>query len=214
MGLDGRSHALSTVEEMAAAYISEARTVQPEGPYYLGGYCSGAYIALEMANQLQSQGCEVALLASFNTDGNWKRVQNLTAGFKYHWRNLRNLDADRRSGYLFSRLRYRKNRIRSAVGRTICRLYLSAGVTLPAQLRNFYVEENNRQAASQFMPRNYRGRVVYFQGCDDSFRDPRPFWEELVGGQLKTHVVPGRGVTIFEEPNVRQLADRLKIYLP
>ena len=69
MGLDGRSRALSTVEEMAAAYISEIRTVQPEGPYYLGGFCSGAYIALEMAHQLQSQGCEVALLAAFNTDG-------------------------------------------------------------------------------------------------------------------------------------------------
>ena len=39
---------------MAAAYIGEMRTVQPHGPYRIGGHCSGAWVAFEMARQLEA----------------------------------------------------------------------------------------------------------------------------------------------------------------
>ncbi|MDQ6644505.1 MAG: amino acid adenylation domain-containing protein, partial [Chloroflexota bacterium] len=52
----------STVEEMAAAHIQSLRTVQPEGPYLLGGFCNGGLVAYEMARQLRAQGQEVDLL--------------------------------------------------------------------------------------------------------------------------------------------------------
>ena len=51
---------------MAAQYIAAIKTVQEEGPYYLGGYCFGGLIAQEMAQQLQNQGDQVALLAIFD----------------------------------------------------------------------------------------------------------------------------------------------------
>ncbi|MEN8220644.1 MAG: thioesterase domain-containing protein [Pseudomonadota bacterium] len=51
------------VEDMAAYYIKEIRSLQPEGPYYLGEQCFGCHVAFEIAQQLQAQDCTVALLA-------------------------------------------------------------------------------------------------------------------------------------------------------
>jgi amino acid adenylation domain-containing protein len=62
-GLDGLHRPLTRIEDMAALYVKEIRTVQPEGPYFLGGYCGGTMIAFEMAQQLHAQGQTVALLA-------------------------------------------------------------------------------------------------------------------------------------------------------
>jgi thioesterase domain-containing protein/acyl carrier protein len=57
----------SKIKEMAASYVGELRGVQPEGPYFLGGYSVGGVVALEMAQQLLTQGQDVALLAMFDT---------------------------------------------------------------------------------------------------------------------------------------------------
>ncbi len=46
----------SQMEQMAAYYVSLIRKVQPEGPYYLAGYCLGLLDFSEMAQQLTSQG--------------------------------------------------------------------------------------------------------------------------------------------------------------
>jgi len=66
-GLDGSEEPLSTIEEMAELYLKEVRTVQPHGPYFLGGYCMGGAVAYEMACQLKASGEEIALLALFDT---------------------------------------------------------------------------------------------------------------------------------------------------
>jgi amino acid adenylation domain-containing protein len=66
-GLDGVTPPQDRVEDTAALYLEEIRTVQPEGPYFLGGYCTGGTIAFEMAQQLQAQGQQVALLALIET---------------------------------------------------------------------------------------------------------------------------------------------------
>ena len=47
---------------MAAAYLTEIRQVQAEGPYNLLGTCMGAMVAFEMAQQLVAAGQEVGLL--------------------------------------------------------------------------------------------------------------------------------------------------------
>lgn len=51
-----------TLEDMATAYIDSMRTIQPHGPYRLGGFCGGGLIVFEMAHQLRKQGEEVDLL--------------------------------------------------------------------------------------------------------------------------------------------------------
>ena len=50
------------MEEMATYYIEAMRAIQPAGPYLLLGHSSGAYIAYEMAIQLQKEKVEMPLL--------------------------------------------------------------------------------------------------------------------------------------------------------
>jgi thioesterase domain-containing protein/acyl carrier protein len=50
------------VEEMAAAYLEAVRRAQPAGPYVLGGYSFGGYVALELARLLAVQGGPPPLL--------------------------------------------------------------------------------------------------------------------------------------------------------
>jgi thioesterase domain-containing protein len=54
---------------MAAHYITQIKTVQPEGPYYFAGLSGGGNVALEMAQQLHAQGQKVALLALLDSYG-------------------------------------------------------------------------------------------------------------------------------------------------
>ncbi|OYE01727.1 non-ribosomal peptide synthetase [Nostoc sp. 'Peltigera membranacea cyanobiont' 232] len=63
LGLNEQEEPLTSIEDMAAAYIEAIQAIQPTGPYYLGGWSMGGIIAFEMAQQLLAKGYEVALLA-------------------------------------------------------------------------------------------------------------------------------------------------------
>ena len=65
--LDGSSPIRDRLEDIAADYIQQIQTIQPQGPYLLCGLSNGGNIALEMAQQLQQQGQQIGLLAMFDT---------------------------------------------------------------------------------------------------------------------------------------------------
>ena len=62
-GLEDGQDPHTRIEDMAAYYIQALQTVQPTGPYLLGGWSMGGVVAFEMAQQLHAQGQRVALLA-------------------------------------------------------------------------------------------------------------------------------------------------------
>jgi amino acid adenylation domain-containing protein len=66
-GLDGHIVKGQSLEQMVKAYLAEIRRVQPQGPYYLGGFCFGGLLALEAAQQLSLAGEEVALVVMIQT---------------------------------------------------------------------------------------------------------------------------------------------------
>src|SRR5260370_26293793 len=100
-GLDGSRPPLTRIEEMAALYVKEIRTVQPYGPYFLGGYCMGGTIAYEMAQQLRAQGEQVGLLALVDTlnwynvalPSIWGKVYHFGERLLFHAPNFFNLDS-------------------------------------------------------------------------------------------------------------------------
>jgi amino acid adenylation domain-containing protein len=49
----------ATIEEMAREHLRLVRSVQPVGPYLIGGYCFAGLVALEMARQLRNDGEQV-----------------------------------------------------------------------------------------------------------------------------------------------------------
>src|SRR5215510_2102161 len=92
---------------MAADYIKSICTVQPEGPYFLGGYSFGGIVAFEAAQQLTRQGAEVAFLALLDPPGPWHgpasspgrsrlrngcpRLTRFRAAIQRHWQHMASL---------------------------------------------------------------------------------------------------------------------------
>jgi amino acid adenylation domain-containing protein len=114
-GVDG-DEIPATIEAMARDHVETLRAFQPEGPYFLGGHCNGGLIAFEMAQQLKSQGQEVALLAiicATATNARYRTLHKLVngycslRGFDAHkqqeqflrWRNLLEYVNERRFHY-------------------------------------------------------------------------------------------------------------------
>jgi thioesterase domain-containing protein len=66
-----------SIELMAESHLKALRSVQPNGPYLLGGYCNGGIVAFEMARRLQAEGEKVDLLALVCTSANNVRFRLL-----------------------------------------------------------------------------------------------------------------------------------------
>ena len=60
--LPGIALAHASMEEMAAFYVEQMRSVQPQGPYRLGGMCAGGVIAYAMAAHLRTLGERVEVV--------------------------------------------------------------------------------------------------------------------------------------------------------
>jgi len=54
-----REEKIISMREMAAHQVAALRRERPQGPYFIGGYCIGATVAMEVTRQLQEQGEKV-----------------------------------------------------------------------------------------------------------------------------------------------------------
>ena len=68
------------IEEIAEHMLKEIRTIQPRGPYFLGGACEGALVALELARKLEAAGEAVACLVLWTTPTQLSRKRK-----SYYW---------------------------------------------------------------------------------------------------------------------------------
>jgi amino acid adenylation domain-containing protein len=66
-GLHGAEQLPESIEQMAADYIQALRSVQPQGPYIVGGWSLGGLVAFEMAKQLLADGQKVDRLVFLDT---------------------------------------------------------------------------------------------------------------------------------------------------
>ena len=189
-GLDGKHPCHTRIEDMAAHYLNEIRTVQAKGPYHLGGFSLGGVVAYEMACQLLAAGDEVGLLVLFDTYAdNPKPVKRSLLDLLRHPTP--------------ARLRLLPEAVRKKVLRTI-RMW-----RLPAHLKN--VLRTNARAAGQYRLQPYGGKATLLRAGDTwrASEDPRAGWDRLVR-ELKTIDIPGAHFDILREPHVSQLAECLK----
>jgi acyl-CoA synthetase (AMP-forming)/AMP-acid ligase II/acyl carrier protein len=117
-GLDGKHAPLMSIEDMAAHYIKEIHSLQPDGPYFLGGLCFGGILAFEMAQQLHAQGQKVALLALFdaynkrnfpflaNTISPIPKIAQLARKINFHVNEVFSLNNKEKISYLRIRIKY------------------------------------------------------------------------------------------------------------
>lgn len=64
-GVDDGSEPFPSVEGLAAYFVQQLRDFRPSGAYALAGYCAGATVAYEIAQQLARTGAEVRFVAMF-----------------------------------------------------------------------------------------------------------------------------------------------------
>jgi thioesterase domain-containing protein/acyl carrier protein len=210
-----------TVEEMAAHYLNEIRTVQPHGPYYLGGYCFGGMVAYEMARSLTAQGEKVAVLAMFNTpapgslDG-WPMQQSyLAKRITHELRKLGQLgirDKLKVFGTKTAGLgRLALGSFRETIWRISTKLPLGNARELTQRLLS--VPDINVAAAKAYAPGPYAGRSILFLTEEVSSLytiGPKSGWAPLVTGGIEVYNVGGDNISMFDARFVEALAEKLR----
>ncbi|MGR8929908.1 MAG: amino acid adenylation domain-containing protein [Gammaproteobacteria bacterium] len=185
-GIDGKQPVHTSIEAMAAHCIQLMRTIQPSGPYYLTGYCSGGVIAFEMARQLDAHGDVVAFLGlidsvppNSSSTISWM-LQDLCKG-----KNLR------------------------LVQERFYALVLNA-IRLP-QLRKLKgVGESHRWALWSYRPQPFSGRITVFRPASYEYSSDKALgWSSLTGDGVEVHLLPGQHRDLVKEPGVQRLAERL-----
>ena len=211
-GVEARHSCHTRVEDMAAHYISEIRSVQPEGPYFFGGYSSGGMIAFEMAQQLVAQSQQPPLVVLFDTFCTSQPMTHVSAKelalfCKSIWSALLKLSrtpAPGRHAYLA--------RTAKVLVKGIQRRLRHA--RLPRALKK--VRRACEQAAREYVPQAYPGRVILFRSRERpllQFRDPHAAWSRYAAHELEIHEVDGNHDDILLEPQIRLVAEQLKACL-
>jgi amino acid adenylation domain-containing protein len=216
-GLDGRRPPHKRVDEMAAHYIREIKKIQPKGPYYIGGRCLGAYIALEMAIQLKRQGETIALLAVLDSYWVPRELVESERGIKHHLRKLSERGFREKLGYVVENAGYRLVKTKIWLVGIVSRMCFAFGRAVPRFMMNFYVNvympQLNGKAEQRYVPAIYPGIITFFQATAEIERDPRTFWGKLTSEGLEVVMVPASHKDILVEPNVKTLAEKLEAAL-
>ena len=218
---------------MAAYYTDIIRTIQPHGPYALGGLCFGGVIAFEMAQQLRAKGEPVALVALLDSGIglNYGRLE-------WWWRFFQNIPWDFRS-WLTGSLQLTRGqwldvvRIKSAAAKGwLANLFhpsTSAGQQngVSERLKRLgevfqFSERHQRIARAQYralknyQPRRYTGRLTLFRARMQPFfssHDPHKGWSRIGVGGVEVRNIPGNHLGMLQEPHVEVLARELRACL-
>jgi amino acid adenylation domain-containing protein len=211
----GEANLAVTLEEMAAHYVEAVKTAQPRGPYHLGGWSFGGFVAFEMAQQLVRQGDEVGLLAILDAAkserlGRADEAELLAIiceemGAPISAEILRPLRPIQRSRYVAQRL--------------------EAANLMPADVSLTWIDfelsifKARLWAVDHHVFKTYPGRITLFRAAepdayhseypDPILADPARGWGQHSTEPVDVQVVPGNHVTICREPNVGVLAEKL-----
>lgn len=216
-GLNGEEAPFSHFEEMAAHYLTALRAVQPYGPYLLGGWSLGGVIAFEMAQQLHRQGEPVALLAlidSWPPIATHKTDDDEAALLIEFLRELSSsrVNNDNGTGDLPIVPDELRDQQLSYALTQVQKFGLVPPDIGPEQFnRLFQVFKANLRAELNYTPQLYPGRITLFTSREaDGTPDPTLGWGQFSNEPVTVHQMTGDHYTILAEPNVQDLAERLK----
>ncbi|GCE23095.1 amino acid adenylation domain-containing protein [Dictyobacter kobayashii] len=206
-----------SIEETAKSYLQEIQSLQPAGPYALGGYSFGGLIAYEMAVQLQQQGEEVALLAIL--DGGTPEVLTASLGddeamyIAVVAAELTRYSARQSAQELYTMLCPLDRQAQLAY---VLQLMRQAELDLPDESiawidRHIHVFKARVQAARHYHARAYRGgKVTLFRSSEEVGGFPHDLgWSTFSSAPVDVHTLPGYHDTLLSEPYVQQLARQL-----
>ncbi len=195
------------IEEIAHFYLQAVRTLQPKGPYLLGGWSFGGLVAYEMAQQLQALGQPVGLLALLDTRvpdhapvPDQSDAQLLIALYQEDLdlsaTRLEDLDPEAQLHYVLEQAKQAH--------------LVPAGLDLERVRCLLKVFRMNQQAAQVYVPQPYVGQATVFwteQSCLGY--GPTLGWGALCQGGVATYPIAGTHLNLVRPPHVTVLAQRL-----
>ena len=179
------------------------------GPYCIAGFCFGALVAYEMAQQLLAHGKQVGFLGLFI---NYAPEQNFVDGVQTridrHLNQLRQMGPKAKLELSTSNL---ATKVQSLLWRTAYQMF---GHRLPRSSRLFQnIPELNLQAAKKYCPKPYSGKMTVFLSGPVPFGfelDPHSHLDGMHAADIHLRLVPGDRDSMFQEPHVSVLAAELK----
>lgn len=217
-GLYGDEPPHQTFPEAAAAYIEEIKTIQPDGPYYLGGFSGGGLTAIEMAHQLRAAGDEVALLVLLDSPLPMRPTMSKLDKVKVQWQRLRHRGPSYLVEWGRNRAKWQMEQLNKKLGR------VEALPETEEQFNNVAIEEAFRAALPLYEMRHYAGRASLFRpkldrayqvGPDRYISSEKEFVFEDNGfgpwfDEVDVYEMPGNHDSMVLEPNVRVMAAQLR----
>jgi amino acid adenylation domain-containing protein len=197
------------VESIAAKYVEAVRTVQPDGPYFLGGWSTGGVVAFEMARQLHSRRAEVALVALLDSapPGDTYQVINdkraLLAGFAVNLGIPAKLLFAAPQELLRSETQRQLSWVLDQAGRA---QVLPPDVSIEDLHRWFDLYLADIEAVENYRPQATSIPLLLLRALENA---ETTGWDEL-STKLEVHSVPGDHFTMMRPPHVSTLAEVLR----
>jgi thioesterase domain-containing protein len=227
-----------SIEELATQYIKEIKTVQPIGPYTLGGACFGGVVAFEMAQQLRATGESMAspllLFDAFVEDpdgparSRLHRAQDyLTSRFASHLDPELDQKATIGTRQVLSMaarhpaavLRLPFAAARAIRWRIVKRWFWTEPISPPEsnpveRTQDGIMErflERSFQLLRRYHPLPYDGSAALFIAEDGV--NSEAGWSHVIRGPLDCHVLPGEHLEMLEEPSVVTTTELVSRYI-
>jgi thioesterase domain-containing protein/acyl carrier protein len=209
-GLNDGQPGHTRIEEMASYYVEHLRTVQPTGPYRIGGWSLGGVVAFEMARQLKASGDDVPMLTLIDSpspsafseigqEDELLQLANFALDLGFTQQHLSRSFDDVRQLSLQDQLAY-------MLDRALAENLVPAGMDLDHLHRLFRVFKTNMKALRAYVPGEYAGHVTYVRAAENDAGDMSKDWRELALGGVDVHQLPGDHYSILKQPHVDALA--------
>jgi len=212
--------ASGSLEALAASYVQAVRSVQPEGPFLLGGWSLGGRVAFEMARQLQQQGQEVALLVLFDSWASQPLVatspqEAATQAYLTFAEHLA------RQEHLYPLAAGLLKSLSSDELGPLLEADPAARTDLPeeglTELRKLWSTFSSLLRASRaYEPGTYVGALTLLRAAGEMTPEPAPRdlgWGRVASGGVEVIEVPGDHFSLLSAPHVDQVATQLQALL-
>jgi len=229
------------IAEMAAHHIDRIRSIQPHGPYLVGGMCAGGVIAFEIARQLQSQQEKVAMVALLDAADvaaplkTWYFASQRIRSFSTVFRQHESIRFDRMVlAALAKALHKAKNLSTYLVGQRLkelrdgirvrwLRYHVDRRLHLPRVLEQIPVRTIYLFAEKGYQPDGvFDGELALFratcgEGADEPYIeryvDPLLGWGRRATQGVWVYDAPGGHSSMLQQPHVSILAERMQSYI-
>jgi len=204
---------------LAAAYASELKQRQPQGPYDIGGVCWGTLVALEMAQQLRAAGDEVRTLVLLDPDPfpiGFARA--LDEDMHHRWEEIPSVPLSRKIKLLYGLFRDAERKVRGSLGlvRVRRRPKLLHHLTQEQTIAYYGGDAESAlrdKILAKYQPVPYPGPITVMlagENVSNENQARRRAYQAWIGGEFNELVISGVGHgTWTRAPEAQVLANML-----